>query len=100
MNPPGGCGHLRVAHHADAGVVQEALASRQELERKASRQLVRLLAGDDGRGLDGNALGQQQDVAHLRAARRHQAVTGHLAQHVPHNDGPIQAIGDLGVTTS
>ncbi len=55
-----------------------------------------LLAGQDGRALHGDALGEQQSVAGRRRAAVHKPVALHLSHHVPDQDGPRQIVRDLG----
>jgi len=67
---------------------------------KPSGKLLRQFTGKDRGALHGDALGEDQGVAGLRAIRAHQGIGRHLAEHRADGNGPVDAVGDLGVSSN
>ena len=87
-----------LGHHADARPAQEPACALDHVGGDAATpRLVTALPREDGRALERRALGQEQRVAHARAARRHQPILGHLAQHAAGHDDARQPRGHLRV---
>ena len=93
-------GDAGLGKHADARIAQEVPTAGQEISGILLGQLRGPFPGDDGRSLHSYPFGQQDHVAHPRSIGGHQALGGHLAQHLSHHDGPIQAVGHLCVSAA
>ena len=88
----------RIPHDTDAGVEQEALSALDcAAAHPALQEPPARLAGENGRPLDGDALGQDDAVSRPRARGERNAVLPSLSQHSADRNRTRQVIRDFGM---
>ncbi len=83
-----------ISDDADSWMAEEATAPVQERGVECGEPVV-FLPGDDGRTLDGDALGENQFVAWARPIGPHQVACRDVAQHESHNHRPVEPVRNL-----
>ena len=96
-NPSGG---ERGIHHADAGLDQESSGARQNTGVHTSSQQLGLLSRKDRGAFNGHTTGQHDLIANRNTRLPHEAIRGHLAEHLADENRAVEALGDLGMAAT
>ena len=95
-----GCGEPGVAHHTDARVEEQPAGAAEERVTELAAEHAGFLARQDGRALDRHALRQNHQVARLLALLEDESRFFDFAEHLAHQDRPVETRGDFRVAAA